>query len=78
MTTFNTAGITQGAILPLTDDGIAGSTLTTTPFTDANFAFDFTTINATNVPQVPIPAAAWLFGSGLLGLVSIARRQRSN
>jgi hypothetical protein len=25
---------------------------------------------------VPIPAAAWLFGSGLLGLVAIARRNR--
>ena len=26
---------------------------------------------------VPVPAAAWLFGSGLLGLVGIARRRRS-
>ena len=26
---------------------------------------------------VPIPAAAWLFGSGLIGLVGAARRQRS-
>jgi hypothetical protein len=26
---------------------------------------------------VPIPAAAWLFGSGLLGLVGIARRKKS-
>ena len=26
-------------------------------------------------PQVPIPAAAWLFGSGLIGLVGIARRK---
>jgi hypothetical protein len=25
---------------------------------------------------VPVPAAAWLFGSGLLGLISIARRRR--
>ncbi len=30
-----------------------------------------------NVSAVPVPAAAWLFGSGLLGLVSIARRRRS-
>ena len=27
------------------------------------------------VPSVPVPAAVWLFGSGLLGLVSIARRR---
>lgn len=26
-------------------------------------------------PQVPVPAAAWLFGSGLLGLVGVARRK---
>lgn len=29
------------------------------------------------VPAVPIPAAAWLFGSGLLGLLAVARRKRS-
>ena len=28
-------------------------------------------------PAVPIPAAAWLFGSGLLGLVGIARRKKA-
>ena len=28
-----------------------------------------------SVPEVPIPAAAWLFGSGLLGLVGVARRK---
>ena len=29
------------------------------------------------VGAVPVPAAVWLFGSGLLGLVGIARRRRS-
>ena len=29
------------------------------------------------LPQVPVPAAAWLFGSGLLGLVGVARRKNT-
>ena len=37
------------------------------------------TVNFTNaeinVSAVPVPAAAWLFGSGLIGLVGIARRR---
>ncbi len=29
----------------------------------------------TNISAVPIPAAAWLFGSGLIGLIGFARRK---
>ena len=28
-----------------------------------------------DISQVPVPAAAWLFGSGLIGLVVVARRK---
>jgi len=30
-----------------------------------------------SISQVPVPAAAWLMGSGLLGLVGVARRRRT-
>ena len=30
---------------------------------------------SSKVPEVPVPAAAWLFGSGLLGLMGVARRK---
>jgi len=46
------------------------------------FAYEFTNIAAGDTIQfsktvsaVPVPAAVWLFGSGLLGLVGIARRR---
>jgi hypothetical protein len=29
-----------------------------------------------NPPAVPVPAAVWLFGSGLIGLVGVARRRK--
>jgi len=34
------------------------------------------TITVSTVAPVPVPAAVWLFGSGLLGLVGVARRKR--
>ena len=34
-------------------------------------------VNVASAGVVPVPAAAWLFGSGLLGLVGIARRRRA-
>ena len=37
--------------------------------TEAVYHFDI------NAVPVPVPAAAWLFGSGLLGLIGIARRK---
>ena len=31
-----------------------------------------------SISAVPVPAAAWLFGSGLIGLIGLARRKNSN
>jgi len=42
----------------------------------ADFSIDNVSINA-DVSAVPVPAAVWLFGSGLLGLVGVARRKAS-
>ena len=33
-------------------------------------------VTYTYTPAVPVPAAVWLFGSGLLGLVAVARRKK--
>jgi len=42
-----------------------------------NVTFSDGTVLAVDIKVVPVPAAVWLFGSGLLGLVGIARRRRS-
>lgn len=39
------------------------------------WSFDGTTLSYS---AVPVPAAVWLFGSGLLGLVGVARRRAAN
>ena len=33
--------------------------------------------NASSPSAVPVPAAAWLFGSGLVGLIGVARRKKT-
>ena len=68
------ADLTLGA-----DDGIGGAPMSNGPFVDNNANFDITSITVTAITSpVPVPAAAWLFGSGLLGLVGVARRKKSS
>lgn len=46
---------------------------------DESFSLGFNTLQATNlfsVRVVPVPAAAWLFGSSVLALVGVGRRRR--
>lgn len=40
-----------------------------------NVTFSDGTVLSVDIQVVPVPAAVWLFGSGLLGLVGIARRR---
>jgi hypothetical protein len=52
----------------------------TTPFPGFVGYFDIGTGNSmhvTSVSAVPVPAAAWLFGSGLIGLIGIAKRRKA-
>ncbi len=49
-------------------------------FWDVNYLTDFsgtTDIVRLSVSAVPVPAAVWLFGSGFLGLIGMARRKKA-
>ena len=41
------------------------------------YGFDNVCVNDCSTSAVPVPAAVWLFGSGLLGLVGVARRKKA-
>ena len=45
--------------------------------TSGNFSGGRVWADWDRVSSVPVPAAAWLFGSGLLGLIGVARRKKS-
>jgi len=62
----------------MTDDGIGGDPMTSVRFSSFNANFDFTTIHFDSLVQasVPVPASAWLFGSGLFSLAGLARRRK--
>ncbi len=62
-------------LLSLKGNGI----LSGTNYLDTNATWSFSTASLSSynmsIQTVPVPAAVWLFGSGLLGLVGIARRR---
>ena len=49
---------------------------TTNPWQGINIDLTYDTFNPLIVAAVPVPAAAWLFGSGLLGLIGLSRRKK--
>lgn len=58
--------------------GIAGSPMLAGPFEAYNISIDIVSLTTVIevVPTVPAPAAVWLLGSGLAGLVGVASRRR--
>jgi hypothetical protein len=83
--TANTGGNTGGN--PMADGPFAGMnanfdvmTLTATGFDSSGSIDPFCDFDPSGnlcAPPVPVPAAVWLFGSGLLGLVGVARRRKT-
>ena len=72
------------AIMDILDDpsdgvmavGSDGTPMATPPFAGQTAAFSgVLTCTDCAPPEIPVPAAVWLFGSGLLGLVGVARRK---
>ena len=76
-----TASWSGNSILLTVDQGMVGELLqlgfnnTATDYAGSGVFYD--NLNFAEVSAVPVPAAVWLFGSGLLGLVGIARRRNS-
>jgi hypothetical protein len=66
--TFGTTFEWQSIDTVMPDGPFAGS--------NANFSIQGNAVNLPAPAVVPIPAAAWLFGSGLMGLAAIARRKK--
>jgi hypothetical protein len=82
-------GTNPSGTLPLIADkkSIGGSPMKTGPTEGFNANFDFLSLEIVSCsdtdggvcgapPAVPIPTAAWLFGTGLIGLGAAARRRK--
>ena len=61
----------------LTSDGILTDTYNFEGHTNAGYFISTNLhVEVSDVSSVPLPASVWLLGSGLIGLISVARRKR--
>ncbi len=75
LATLSVEGDTTPEFLHLSGTGVvSGNDYQSTGVTWSLSASNATTYSMT-VTAVPVPAAVWLFGSGLIGLIGIARRK---
>lgn len=63
-----TGNLTTLTAIDMDGDGIRGFKMPNGPFQEFNFVMDVSI-------ETPVPAAVWLFASGLIGLVGLARRK---
>jgi len=58
----------------LTGNGLEATSAIWTFSAESSTSYSMT-VTAAGIPAVPVPAAIWLFGSGLISLVTVARRK---
>jgi hypothetical protein len=71
-------GSTAIKLFGFTGNGVNGGQLQSYLLGSATLGTDGTlTLNGNATAPVPLPAAVWLFGSGLMGLVGVSRRRKA-
>ena len=70
------------SIYGITDTQVLIDAFVTLDYVNAGAKFDSYSVGPTMItleyeyiPAVPVPSAVWLFGSGLIGLIGLARRK---
>ena len=71
-------GLNISETTPFSPDSMFTYSLGVTVVMDDFSSYELTNVSAsmTEVSAVPVPAAVWLFGSGLLGLMGVLRRRK--